>query len=171
MNIKIREYRDTDYAACRALFGELVQHYAEIYEDPSIAGDDPGRGFDIFLARNDRCCSWVAESDAEIVGFGGLLDTVAEEDVAEIEPLIVSSGFRSQGIGSKLVHHIAGEAKKKGFRFLTIKPDVRNKKAFDLYVRLGFDMVGQVELFQNLSRKSKRTWKSGIEIHGHQLKY
>lgn len=171
MEIKIREYTENDYSGVRNLYGELTQHHAEIYEDPSIAGDDPGCGFDKFLKRGDLCGSWVAESKGRIVGFAGLIDTVGEEGVAEIEPLVVSADSRGEGIGSVLVRHVTEEAKKKNFRFLTIRPEARNKKAFDLYVRLGFSMVGQVELFQDLLENSDRKWKSGINIHGHELGY
>src|SRR4030043_1460755 len=165
MEIKIRQYKDTDYTCVRALYGELSQHHAEIYEDPSIAGDDPGRGFDKFLLRSEQCGSWVAESDSHIVGFTGLIATVGEEGVAEIDPLVVSADSRGEGIGSKLVYYVTGEAKKKGFRFLTIRPEARNKRAFDLYVLLGFNLVGQVELFKDLTPELGRKWKSGITIH------
>jgi ribosomal protein S18 acetylase RimI-like enzyme len=171
MNILVREYRDSDYAACRSLLGELAQHDAEIYEDPSIAGDDPGRGFDKYLGRGDRCGSWVAESEGQVVGFAGLLDTVGEEGVAEIEPAVVSVNYRREEIGSTLIRHVIEETRKKGFRFLTIRPEIRNEKAFALYARLGFNLVGHIELFQELSPTSDRKWKPGIVIHGENLRY
>jgi ribosomal protein S18 acetylase RimI-like enzyme len=171
MEIVIRDYQESDYNACRALFGELAQHDADIYEDPSIAGDDPGRGFDKYLGRGDRCGSWVAESNGQVVGFTGLIDTVGEEGVADIDPVVVSADYRGEGIGSRLVQHAVEEAKKKRFRFLTIRPVVRNERAFDLYVRLGFNIVGSVELCQYLVEPSNRKWKSGVTILGHKLKY
>jgi len=171
MNTLIREYNSSDYADCRALFGELAQHHADIYGDQSIAGDDPGRGFDQFLTRNDRCGTWIAESNGRIIGMAGLLTVVGENGVAEIEPLVVSMSSRNTGIGSKLVEYIKTEAKKKGYKFLTIRPELRNEKAFDLYIRLGFNLVGQVELFQDLLPERGRTWQSGVEILGHKLRY
>ncbi len=171
MEITIREYQTSDYESCRALWGELTQHHADIYGDPSIAGDDPGRGFDEYIKRGDRCGTWIAISGNKIVGFAGLLDTVGEEGVAEIEPVITTTSSRSKGIGTRLVEHVVGEAKKRKFRFLSIKPELRNEKAFDLYVRLGFNKVGAVELFQDLSPTSDRKWKSGIIIHNRELRY
>jgi GNAT superfamily N-acetyltransferase len=170
-DIVVRDYRDADYTACRALFGELAQHHADIYGDPSIAGDNPGRGFDKFLSRSDRCGSWVAESSGKIIGSGGLIETVGEEGVAEIEPLVVSADSRGEGIGSKLVEFAKEKAKKKGYQFITIRPELRNEEAFKLYVRLGFNLVGSVGLFQDLSPERGRKWKSGIEILGHKLRY
>ncbi|MBI4300887.1 MAG: hypothetical protein HY677_07095, partial [Chloroflexi bacterium] len=41
METTIREYRTADFEACRSLWGELTRHHREIYEDPTIGGDDP----------------------------------------------------------------------------------------------------------------------------------
>ena len=171
MSTKIREYQQADYGTCRSLQGELALYHAKIYEDPSISGDDPGRGFDEYIARTDRCCTWVAESDGQIVGFAGLLATVGEEGTAEIEPVVISSKSRGAGIGTKLIEYIINDAKIRGFRFLTIRPVLRNEKAFALYVELGFDHIGSVELFQELLPESQRRWESGITIYGKDLKY
>ncbi len=171
MEISIRNYGASDYDACRSLYGELAQYHADIYEDPAIAGDDPGRGFDEYLGRADRCGTWVAESGERIIGFAGLLDTVGEEGMAEIEPVVVSASSRGEGIGTELVERVVSEAKKREFRFLSIRPELRNEKAFDLYVRLGFNKIGAIELFRDLSPTSDRKWKSGIVIHGKKLSY
>jgi GNAT superfamily N-acetyltransferase len=171
MDIKIREYQQIDYNACRSLQAELAQYHADIYEDQSISGDDPGRGFDEYLTRTDRCGTWVAELCGEIVGFAGLIDTVGEEGTAEIEPVVISAKARGVGIGTKLIAYVINEAKKREFRFLTIRPVLRNEKAFALYVELGFDHVGSIELFQELRPESQRKWKPGIVIHGKELQY
>jgi GNAT superfamily N-acetyltransferase len=171
MKVMIREYKESDYAACVALYGELAQHYAKIFNTPAIAAGDPGVNFNKYLSLDNRCGAWVAEVDAKIVGFTGLIENQIQEYVVAVEPLVVSTAFRSQGIGSKLVAYVKKEAKKKGYRFLTIRPDLRNKEAFKLYVQLGFDMVGEVELFQDLMPERGRTWKSGVEILGQKLRY
>ena len=171
MEITVRDYRTSDYEACRSLWGELTQHHADIYGDAAIAGDDPGRGFDEYLGRADRCGAWVAESEKKIVGFAGLLDIVGQEGVGEIEPVVITASSRGKGIGTKLVERVVSEAKKRKFRFLSIRPELRNEKAFDLYVRLGFNKIGAIELFQDLSPTSDRKWKSGIIIHNRELSY
>ncbi len=171
MKITVRDYRNSDYEVCRFLWGELAQHHADIYGDAAIAGDDPGRGFDEYLRRGDRCGVWVAESEKKIVGFAGLLDIVGEEGVGEIEPVVITASSRGKGIGTKLVERVVSEAKKRKFRFLSIRPALRNEKAFDLYVRLGFNKIGAIELFQDLSPTSDRKWKSGIIIHNRELSY
>jgi ribosomal protein S18 acetylase RimI-like enzyme len=171
MDVAVREYRESDYAAVRSLYGELAQHHAEIYGDSSIAGNDPSRGMDGYLKRSNRIGAWVAENNGLVVGFVGLLETISEEGVAEIEPLVVKTDSRGEGIGSKLVKYVKNEAIKKGFKFITIKPELRNEEAFKLYVKLGFNLIGGVELFQDLMPERGRKWKSGVEILGQKLGY
>jgi GNAT superfamily N-acetyltransferase len=171
MKTRIREYRDSDYTACRSLYGEMAQHHAEIYKDPSIAGDDPGRGFDEYLGRVDRCGTWVAERGVQVVGLAGLCTTHEMPKGGEIEPVVVTASSRDKGIGTKLVEYGINEAKKQGVRFLRIRPVARNERAFSLYVRLGFDLVGNIDLVQDLDSMSNRKWKKGIKILGHELRY
>ena len=171
MDITIREYKSTDFEACCLLEGELAMYHAAIYDDPSIADSDPTQVFEEYLSRPDRYGTWVAEIDTKILGFAGLIDTIGENGTAEIEPVVISSSSRGAGIGTQLIQYVVEEAKKKDFRFLTIRPVLRNEEAFNLYVKLGFDHVGSIELFQDLDPESKRTWKSGITVHGTELMY
>ncbi|MHB8105701.1 MAG: GNAT family N-acetyltransferase [Dehalococcoidales bacterium] len=171
MKVVIREYRDADYNDCVALSRELAQHHAVIYEDPSIAEKDFGHVFTEYLNRSDRHDTWVAEIDGRVVGLVGLLDVIGETGVTEIEPLVITADVRDRGIGSRLVEYVKDAAKKAGYRFITVRPELRNEEAFKLYIRLGFNLVGGVELFQDLSPERGRTWKSGVEILGQKLRY
>jgi N-acetylglutamate synthase-like GNAT family acetyltransferase len=168
MKITIRDYQDPDFNVCRSLWEELAQHHAKIYEDPSIAGDDPGRGFEPFMNNAQRRGTWVAEVEDQVVACAGLI-IYGEE--AEIEPVIVSANYRGKGVGTKLIRHAVEEAKKFGVRFLSIRPVVRNEGAFHLFVREGFNLVGHIDLFQDLSQSFARKWKPGVMIHGSQLRY
>lgn len=168
MKLTIRDYQESDFEVCRSLWAELTQHHQEIYEDPAIGGEDPGRGFDAYIENTKRRGTWVAEADGEIVGFAGLI-VYGEE--GEIEPVIVSSPFRNKGIGTKLIQYVVREAKKTEVRFLSIRPVARNERAVSLFAKLGFNLVGQIDLFQDLSPSSDRKWKPGIEIHGNELRY
>lgn len=167
MNVQIREYQRSDYDACCSLCGELAQHHAEIYDDPTIADDDPSQGFTEYIDNPERRATWVAELDGRIVAFAGLL---VNQD-AQIEPVAVSSAYRNRGIGTTLIQHAIQEARKMGIPFLSIRPVARNEKAISLFVRLGFNMIGHIDLFQDLSPASTRKWKPGITIHGQELDY
>ena len=168
MKITIRDYQDSNRDTCRSLWGELAQHHAKIYEDPSIAGDNPGRGFEAYMNNPQRKATWVAEVEGQVVACAGL---IVDGEEAEIEPVIVSANYRGKGIGTKLVRHAVKEARKFGVRFLSIRPVVRNEEALHLFVKEGFNLAGHIELFQDLSQSSDRKWKPEIVVHGDQLNY
>lgn len=169
MNITIRDYQASDFETCRSLWGELTQHHRDIYEDPTIGGEDPGRGFEAYINRVERQGTWVAEANGQVAAFAGLL--VHSQEEGEVEPVVVSLPYRNQGIGSMLVERVVEEAKKRGIRYLSIRPVVRNERAISLYVRLGFNLVGPIDLFQDLSPSSRRKWKPGVRIHDNELRY
>lgn len=168
MSIAIRDYQPSDSEAGRSLLGELAQHHADIYEDPAIASGDSGQGFEEYVNNTAHRGAWVAELDDRVVAFAGL---IVHGEEGEVEPVVVSSSYRSMGIGTILIRHVVQEAKKKGIRFLSIRPVARNEKALSLFVRLGFNLVGHVDLFQDLSLSSGRKWRPGIVIHGNELHY
>lgn len=176
MNITIRDCQISDYDICRFLWVELTQHHRDIYEDLSIGGDDPGRGFDRYLENPQLRGTWVAEAEYKVVDLAGLLThSHTEEDKAgiqgEVEPVVLSSPYRDKGIGSRLVEHVVEQARGKGVRFLSIRPAARNERAISLYVRLGFSALGAVELLQDLSSSYDRKWNPGIKILDNELRY
>ena len=176
MNIAIRDYETKDYDICRSLWVELTQHHRDIYEDPSIGGDDPGRGFDRYLENPQRHGTWVAELEGKVIAFAGLLSHSHTEEgekgiQGEVEPVVVSQPYRDKGIGTRLVEYVVEQARAKGVRFLYIRPVARNERAVSLYVRLGFNTLGGLELLQDLSSSYDRKWKPGIKILNNELRY
>ena len=162
MSVTIRDYQASDFEVCRSIWGELTQHHRDIYEDQSIGGDDPCLGFETYIDNPLRRGTWVAEVESQVVAFAGLL--VHSEEEGEIEPVIVSMPYRSKGIGSMLIEHVVEEAKKRGIHFLSIRPVARNERAISLFTKLGFNLIGHIDLFQDLSPSSDRKWKPGIAI-------
>ncbi|MBM4048528.1 MAG: GNAT family N-acetyltransferase, partial [Planctomycetes bacterium] len=131
MNIHVREYRAADYGACRSLWAELTERHRLIYGDASIGGDDPGAGIDEYLANPARKATWVAEADGAMVGLAGLIVRGKE---AEIEPVVVSSVYRSRGAGRALVRRAVEQAVHSGIRFLSVRPVARNAEAISFFV-------------------------------------
>lgn len=168
MGIVIRRYETSDLVACRGLWAELTQRHREIYGDPTIGGDNPGSFFDAYLGNAQRRGPWVAEVLGKVVGLGGL---IIHGEEAEVEPMVVSSPHRSQGVGTALLNHIVQEARDAGVRFLSVRPVARNVEAVSFFVEAGFDTVGHIDLFQDLSRSTAREWRPGIRIHGKDLRY
>ena len=168
MNIKIRKYRPSNRSACRGLWAELTQWHRDIYDDQTIGGEDPGMGFESYIRDERLRGPWVADLDGVVVGLTGLF--VVDEE-AEIEPVVVASEYRNRGIGKALIAHAVKEAKRNNVRFLSIKPVARNIHAVSVFVAAGFDMVGHIDLFQDLAQDSRREWKTGMKIHGNKLRY
>ena len=168
MDAAIREYRDTDYSACRDLWRQLTDRHRLIYGDPTIGGDDPGSGLDDYLANPDRRASWVSEINGSVVGLVGI---IGSGDGGEVEPVIVADGYRSRGVGRALVARAVSEARQLGIRFLSVQPVARNIEAMSFFIANGFDIVGHVDLFQDLQPERGREWKPGLALHGKQLRY
>jgi len=139
-----------------------------MYGDPTIGGGDPGQAMEPYLSDEKLRGPWVAEFEGEVVGFTGLL---VKGEGAEIEPLVVGARHRSQGIGSILLAHAVQEARRAGVRFLSVRPVARNAAAIAFFVDAGFDLLGHIDLFQDISASSSRQWQSGILIHGKRLRY
>ena len=160
-------FSNTDRPACRVLWAELTERHRELFGDSTIGGADPGSHFDEYLKTVGLRGPWVADVAGAVVGLTGLI--VRGED-AEIEPLIVASAHRGRGIGTRLLEHAVEEAQQTGVRFLSVRPVARNAAAIEFFASAGFNTVGQVELFQDLSDESGREWKPGVQIQGREFK-
>ena len=158
----VREYRSADLQACRLLWVQLVEHHREIYSDPTIGGDDPGAGFDDYLALPDRVITWVAAEGDSIVGLAGLL--WADEE-STIEPVVVERRHRRTGVGRRLIETAIDESRRRGAKYVNIKPVARNATAIQTFHELGFRTLGHLQLFMSLEHDDY-DWIVGPQIHG-----
>jgi GNAT superfamily N-acetyltransferase len=160
--VEVREYGPADLGACRRLYGQLVEHHRAIYDDPTIGGNDPGAGFDDYLAIPERAVTWVATDGERIVGMTGL---VWEGEESTIEPVIVDRNCRRNGIGRMLVETAIEESRRRGATDVNIKPVARNASAILAFHQLGFRTLGHLQMFMSLDRDPSY-WRSGLELHG-----
>jgi GNAT superfamily N-acetyltransferase len=168
MRVAVREYRSGDYPTCRQLWVELTEHHRRIYGDSSIGGDDPGSGFDDYLATPERTKSWVAELTGDVVGLTGLFDHGAS---GEVEPVVVSERFRGTGIGRALIDHVVTEATQRGYEYLSIRPVARNVAAIERFHEAGFRTLGgHVDLTMDLKAR-RHGWLEGANLHGLDFRY
>ena len=130
-NVGIRDYAPGDYSACRLLWVELTEYHRRIYEDPSIGGDDPGVGFDDYLATPQRVSSWVAETAGSVVGLTGLFDHGSS---GEVEPVVITDSVRGRGVGRLLIERVVTEAIDRGYEYLAIRPVARNVSAIRTFL-------------------------------------
>jgi GNAT superfamily N-acetyltransferase len=163
----IRPYEPADLDACRALYSQLVEHHREIYDDASIGGDDPGAGFDAYLALPERVITWVAVDNHDIVGLSGLLWNDGESTV---EPVVVDRDRRHAGVGRRLLETAIEESRRRGASDVNIKPVARNASAIRVFHELGFHTLGHLQMFMSLDR-SHDYWRDGIELHERRFDY
>jgi GNAT superfamily N-acetyltransferase len=162
-DVIIRDYADGDYAACRSLWTELTEHHRGIYADPSVGGDDPGAGFDDYLAMPHRAGLWVADLHGDTVGMTGLLDRGTN---GEVEPVVVTESARAQGIGRLLIDRAAKEARARGYEYLAIRPVARNVAAIQRFHAAGFRTLGgHIDLTMDLAPR-RHEWVPGQTLHG-----
>ena len=164
----VRDYAVGDYGACRSLWAELTEYHRGIYGDPSIGGDDPGAGFDDYLATSQWTGSWVAVSHSGVVGLTGLLDWGTS---AEVEPVVVAEAARDQGIGRMLIRRVVEEARARGYEYLAIRPVARNVAAIRRFHAAGFRALGgHIDLTMDLTAR-RHDWLPGASLHGLDFDY
>lgn len=161
----IREYHPSDLERCRELWAELTEWHRRIYEDPTIGGSDPGKYFDRHLSEVGSENLWVAVEDGCVVGLTGLMGEGAE---GEVEPLVVSEPHRNKGIGGMLLEFAVVEARRRGVKYLSVRPVARNTDAIEFFHKRGFVNLGHIELFMDLSGGA---WREGPRIFGRAFRY
>ncbi len=164
----VRDYGNGDYGACRSLWAELTEYHRSIYGDSSIGGDDPGSGFDDYLAESRRIGCWVAESHGRVIGLTGLLDRGTS---GEVEPVVVAAAARDRGIGRMLIDRVVDEARARGFEYLAIRPVARNVAAIHRFYAAGFRTLGgHIDLTMDLAPR-RHEWLAGASLHGLDVRY
>lgn len=163
LEIEVRGYEPGDYAACRSLWVELTEQHRRLYQDNSIGGQDPGSGFDSYLAVPERVASWVAVADGSVAGLTGLFDHGTS---GEVEPVVVTEGLRGRGVGRRLIDRVVAEAADRGYEYLAIRPVARNVDAIRRFYDAGFTTLGgHVDLTMDLARR-RHQWRDGAHLHG-----
>ncbi len=162
-NLKIRNYTPEDLEACRKLWVQLTEWHRQIYNSPGIGGADPGHYFDEHLDRVGPEHIWVAELAGQVVGMVGLILTPGE---AELEPIAVSESYRDSGIGRRLAEAAINAARAQGVHQLKVRPAARNEAAIQFFHAMGFDILGQIELFMDLSPAEGQVWRQGERLAG-----
>jgi N-acetylglutamate synthase-like GNAT family acetyltransferase len=154
--VSIRQYESGDLQECRDLWLELTVHHRRIYGVDSIGGEDPGSQFDEHLTAIGPERLWVAEDEGRVVGLTGL---IVDGTSGEVEPVVVTEGERGAGIGASLIARVVAEASELGIRLLSVRPVGRNAPAIRFFRDAGFDVLGHVEVFMDLT--GEREWVEG----------
>jgi GNAT superfamily N-acetyltransferase len=143
-------------------------YHRTIYGDPSVGGEDPGAGFDDYLASSQRIGSWVAESHGRVIGLTGLFDRGTS---GEVEPVVVAEAARDRGIGRMLIGRAVEEARARGYEYLAIRPVARNVDAVRRFHAAGFRTLGgHIDLTMDLAER-RHGWQHGASLHGLDFDY
>jgi GNAT superfamily N-acetyltransferase len=160
--VTVRSYRPSDHSAGRRLWAELTAEHNRMY-GPDSANEDPGAGFEEYLTRLDLTGLWVADHAED--GVIGLVGLVMRVRAGEVEPVVVTASHRHQGVGRKLLRHVANEAKKRNMLSLTISPASRNVEAIRSLHAAGYDVVSSIELTMDLGRGTHDWQPESLELH------
>ena len=136
----IRKYQETDLPEMTAIWNEVVEDGIAFPQEECLTEETGGN---IFASQS---CTGVAEIDGKIVGLYilhpnnvGRCGHICNASYA------VSSAYRGQHIGEKLVLDCLKAAMDLGFRVLQFNAVVEsNTHARHLYERLGFVQLGTI---------------------------
>ena len=129
----IRKAIPADEKRIRELFIEMLK---TIYNTEDVQGYETG-----YLDRywtNGEDVLFVAE-DNEVVAYLAVeVHREDEMDYLYLDDLSVTEKYRSQGIGSSLIHDVEVYAQEIGIQHILFHVEKSNTKAFRLYERLGY---------------------------------
>jgi ribosomal protein S18 acetylase RimI-like enzyme len=136
--ISIRAALSSDIAQLVALLQELFIIEKDFVFDAVKQTNGLG-----LLLKSDKDCILVAESsnDNKVVGMctiQTLTSTAEGGQVGLLEDLVVTSGFRHQGIGSKLLSEAVYWAECQGLKRLQLLADKNNQPALGFYQKQGW---------------------------------
>lgn len=145
--VRIRAYQSEDQDRLEACILEL-QNFERTLEPDRVEGAQMvARNREELLAivRQNRGQIFVAEANAEVVGFVGVrLEHEEDEylstlvDYAYVSDLVVLPAHRGQGYGTALLKFAEDFARRQGMTMLKIQVLVKNQQATSVYVRAGF---------------------------------
>ncbi len=89
---------------------------------------------------NEQAFFLVCLKDNEIAGYIGILDICGECNITNVA---VRKKFRNQGVASALINKAIDDAKNRSSDFITLEVRKSNTPALSLYIKHGFEKVGE----------------------------
>ena len=127
----IREARITDH--------EDIQSICEL--DLGYVCDEELLETRLTKLDHDRECVFVAEEGGKVIGFihVEIYEVLYAPSMANVLGIAVSSEFRRQGIGNKLLSEAEEWAKSKGITMMRLNSGAARKGAHEFYRSLGYN--------------------------------
>lgn len=139
MEIKYRRFKASDSKVVAGLIQNL---YREDSDGKPTSPQKIQNTFDSLIKHPDRGAIMVLEHQKGIIGYAILINFWSNEfggNIIDIDELYIKEGFRSQGIGTNFIKHLA-ENKFGNSVALRLEVTPGNKKARKLYESLGFKL-------------------------------
>lgn len=128
---------------------ELTKVLARFHGDTTNVSED----YVLEYLSNGQTGVIVAEIESQVAGLVSYLikpDLYEGAPVSIIEELIVSENHRGKGIGKKLLMTALNELTLKGIKTAVIAVDKNNKVAQNMYLKIGFQDIGDLLLYKDL---------------------
>ena len=129
MEIKIEDLSGAEIADF------LEEHIAEM---KAVSPPESKHALDLDRLRTPEITFWTIWDGANLIGCGAIKELSAEH--AEIKSMRTKASYRGRGIASMLLQHILHEAKRRGYRRISLETGSMSffKPARNLYVKYGF---------------------------------
>lgn len=141
--IVIRKATLADLSSIQELSQELF--HADLPHDPLLNEKwtyQEGEKYFKDRMSEEKFICFVAESDGKIIGYatGSVLPILAWRPIerVELENLIVTEEYRSQGVGKMLIDTFAKWGKEKGAKRILVSAYAINDRGISFYERNGF---------------------------------
>ncbi len=133
MELIYRKAKSTDAPRIADLFLEMLR---TIYDTDDVKGYEEGY-LDRFFSAEREDLIYVAEADGKVVAYLSV-EVHRSESYIYLDDLSVTSAYRGQGIGSKLIKMAEEYAGKIGIIPVVFHVEKSNIRAHQLYKRLGY---------------------------------
>lgn len=139
-NYKIRPIQKQDNDQIARVIRDVMTEFQAVGEGYSIGDAEVDDMYGNY--RNKRSCFYVIESDARIVGGGGIGPLKGgDESTCELRKMFFLPSARGCGLGRRLLMLLLDQARRRGYRKCYLETLDRMWQANDLYRKNGFELL------------------------------
>lgn len=105
------------------------------------------------LTKPQQIIIFVAELDNEIVGYANtwtVYSIFSGGKALTIDDLYIHTSYRRSGIGEKIMEYLNDFAVKNSYKRIQLHAELENKRAHNLYKKLGFNQEGMLFFMKKL---------------------
>ncbi|MGD0495834.1 MAG: GNAT family N-acetyltransferase [Candidatus Bathyarchaeia archaeon] len=128
------------------LINSFVEEKAEVIVDEKLSREQEAEWLSGVLLRleKDQIFFLVAEADGKVVASSDLHVGKGSEKRSGAVGIVVKSGFRNLGIGTRVMRAMLKEAQRIGLKVLVLSVFATSKHAIHVYEKVGFVQTGRV---------------------------